>query len=246
MLGLTRISPPSSSCPEAPRAFPALLVRPSGLGAFGIPDDPSRCRTTTPARRARARARARANTRLLLRRARKDALSRGVISRRALCEGPSGRGRRTRAAVARARALLGRTLEDADGGLEGGGWGDDARDGARPRGCRHELGHRCLLVSTYTCREREFQRAGEGKKKDDGARTRCPIFSGCLPHPRKVRRPSRRGWRLKVQHLCDVWRLHFPRPVSRVSVRVTFSSLLTRSGRSHGSVSVECVFDMEV
>ena len=242
MLGLTRIPPPSSSCPEAPRAFPALLVRPSGLGTFGIPDDPCRSRTTTLARRARART----HTRLLFRRASKDALPRGVISRRALREGPSGRGRRTRVAVGRARALLGRTLEDADGGLEGGGWGDDARDGARPRGCRHELGHRCLLVSTYTCREREFQRAGEGKKKDDGARTRCPIFSGCLPRPRKVRRPSRRGWRLKEQLLCDVRRLRFPRPVSRVSVRVTFSSPLTRSGRSHGSVSVECVFDMEV
>ena len=173
MLGLTRIPPPSSSCPEAPRAFPALLVRPSGLGTFGIPDDPSRCRTTTLTRCARARA----NTRLLFfRRASKDALPRGVISRRALREGPSGRGRRTRAAVARACALLGGTLENADGGLEGGGWGDDARDGARPRGCRHELGHRCLLVSTYTCREREFQRAGEGKKR----RWRTHAFSHIL------------------------------------------------------------------
>ena len=83
----------------------------------------------------------------------------------------------------------------------------------------------------------------EGKKEDDGTRTRCPIFSGCLPRPRKVRRPRRQE---HVQHLCDVRRLRFPRPVSRVSVRVTLSSPLTRSGRSHGSVSVECVFDMEV
>ena len=92
---------------------------------------------------------------------------------------------------------------------------------------------------------RGFQRVSG--RKGDAVRTRCPIFSGCLPRLRKVRRPSHRGRRLKAQHLCDVRRLPFPRPVSRMSLRVTFSSPLTSSsGRSHGSVSVECVFDMEV
>ena len=161
LVGLTRISPLPGSCPEALRAFPALPVR--GLGTFRIPDDRRRgyCTTTTTLPRTRARARARASGLLLLRRASKDALPRSVVSRGALREGPGGSSRRTRTTVARARALLGRpcgTLEDADGRLEGGGWGDDARDGSRPGGRHYELGHGCLFVSTYS---HANQRAGK-------------------------------------------------------------------------------------
>jgi hypothetical protein len=165
LVGLTRISPLPGSCPEALRAFPALPVRSlsSGLGTFRIPDDRRRgyCTTTTTTLPRQTRARARASGLLLLRRASKDALPRSVVSRGALREGPGGSSRRTRTTVARARALPGRpcgALEDADGRLEGGGWGDDARDGSRPGGRHYELGHGCLFVSTYT---HANQRAGK-------------------------------------------------------------------------------------
>jgi hypothetical protein len=70
---------------------------------------------------------------------------------------------------------------------------------------------------------REFS---EGGSERNDCRTRCPIFSGCLPPPRTLRRrPRHQG---QVRHLYVVRRRPFPRPVvsSRepTGERSTFSS----------------------
>ena len=62
-------------------------------------------------------------------------------------------------------------------------------------------------------------------------------------------RPSRPEWRSGVQQLLyDVQRVPFSHPGSRVSTHESSHSVcpLTSRGRSHGSVSVKGVFDMEV
>ena len=92
-------------------------------------------------------------------------------------------------------------------------------------------------------------RWGLAKKKRKRYRTRYPILSGCLPLLKMIPRPSRPELRLEAQHLLyDVQRLPFSHPRSCVSIREgsLFGYPLTSSGRSHGSVSVEGVFDMEV
>ena len=56
-----------------------------------------------------------------------------------------------------------------------------------------------------------------GSRLERRCRTRCPIFSGCLPPPR-VLHPSHRGWCLRVQQVYDVRRRPFCHcPVVRVS-----------------------------